>query len=297
MILNPKSGGKDEHPREAIEALLRDRGTSYEILETSPENDAVTLARRAIEGGARHLIAGGGDGTVMGVINGIGANQSGAEPVVLSILPAGTANLFAKSLEIPTEMEKAVEIALNGATRTVDLGRRGDTLFALGIGVGVSERLVSGADDKLKDRLGRFAYVLALGREVGCRPLRFQLELDGKESIDQMGVAVVIANVGEIGGMQIAPEARSDDGLLDVCVLHRFGFLDALRLAGRALIGPMKSDREITVHQARKVVVTTSAPMDVQIDGEEVDDKTPVTAEVVPGALHVRVPTEATAAG
>ena len=162
--------------------------------------------------------------------------------------------------------------------------------------MGLTERLVSDASAEAKEKIGRWAYVLAMLKELGARPHRFELVLDGgKRSVDH-GVALVIANTGEMGhGMAHAPDARLDDGLLDVCVLRRFGFRDLLRLGARTLAGDLRHDRALAFHQARRVELRADPPLEVQIDGEPVAAKTPIVAEALPRALRVRVPRDAEA--
>jgi len=287
MIVNPAAGSFDDGFRRRLEESLLRQGAQCDIWETTPDCDGKVLAERAKASGASEVLVCGGDGTVMAVVNGLGANSA----VILSIIPGGTANLLATALQIPSDLEDAVTVAIEGVEREIDLGRRDETVFALGIGVGLTERLISQASADAKERIGRWAYFFALMKEVGARPHRFQLKLDDQAPIDCHGVAIVLANVGEIGsGMRFAPDARPYDGLLDLCVLHRFGFLDLLRLGLHAVIGGLKKDRELTFYQARRFELDANPPLEVQIDGEQVPARTPIRAEILPGALRVRVP-------
>ncbi len=291
VILNPESGSSDDDYRAQVERALKDGGADYEIRETTKERSGKVLAREAREEGIRSVMACGGDGTVTAVINGLEANRPGEPPVTLSIVPGGTANLVAAALGISSEIDEAVKVALTGEERDIDLGRRDDTLFALGIGVGLTERLVSQASTEAKEKIGRWAYLFAMLKELGAKPHRFELVLDGGEAIEDMGVAIVIANTGEIGhGVSFAPDAKLDDGRLDVCVLRHFGFADLVRLGVRTLTGRLREDRAMTFHQARHLELRADPPLEVQIDGETVSAKTPIVCEAVPRALRVRVP-------
>jgi len=290
VILNPASGSNDDDFRKRLEKSLQERGAKWEIWETTPDRGGKALAEQAKSSGVRELVVCGGDGTVMSVVNGLGPSAD----VTLSIIPGGTANLLATALKIPTEPEEAVAVAFEGVLRELDLGRRDETLFALGVGVGLTERLISQASSDAKEKLGRWAYLFAMLKELGARPHRFELKLDDKPPIECRGVAIVLVNVGEIGnGMRFAPDARPDDGLLDLCVLHRFHFRDLFHLAFHAWTGRLKQDRQLTFHQARKIEVAANPPLEVQIDGEPVDAKTPIQAEILPRALRVRVPQDA----
>ncbi len=290
-IVNPASGSSDEGFRKEVVTALDATGAEYELRETTPEKDGNALAREAREEGAAQVLACGGDGTVMAVVNGLGPNEEGKPPVTLSIVPGGTANLIAAALRIPTNPKEAVEVALGGAERDVDMGRRDETFFVLGIGVGLTERLVSQASTEAKEKIGRWAYLFAMLKELGARPHRFDLILDDGKKVQDRGVAVVIANTGDMGhGMRFAPDAKLDDGLLDVCVLRRFAFRDLLRLGVRTLTGDLREDRALEFYQSRRIELRADPPLEVQIDGEPVEAKTPIVAEALPGALRVRVP-------
>ncbi len=293
VVLNPASGSTGDEFRGQLENTLRKYSLRFEIQETTPEISGEDLALRAVANGACHLIACGGDGTVMSVINGLGKSTNTGR-LVLSIVPGGTANLLATALNIPMEIEKAVQVAAEGRDLSIDLGRCNDKLFALGLGLGLTERLVSRASSEEKERLGKLAYVKAMLLEVGKRPSSFSFRLDDGAEQQQVGVAVVVANAGQIGNnLHFAPNAKMEDGLLDLCLLHQFRLRDVARLLLRALLGRLQEDRAVSFHQARKIEIRSTPPLDLQIDGEVVDMKTPLIAEVLPGALTVRVPMEA----
>jgi YegS/Rv2252/BmrU family lipid kinase len=257
----------------------------------------VVLAQEALANGATHLVACGGDGTVMAVVNGIGQSgfigENKTRQITLSIVPGGTANLLAGALKIPNDLEEAVEVALSGRDLALDLGVCGATWFALGLGLGLTEKLVSQTSAEEKEHLGKWAYAKAMFSELGMKPHHFTLKLDDAAEQLRAGVAVVIANAGEIGGgFKFAPDAQMDDGLLDVCVLRRFYFRDVLRLTWRSILGTMPDDRAVEFYQAQRVEIGSDPPLDLQIDGEEVEKMIPLVASVVPQAIQVRVPPE-----
>jgi diacylglycerol kinase (ATP) len=158
----------------------------------------------------------------------------------------------------------------------------------LGVGVGLAEKLVSGTDDEIKDKLGRLAYAIAALKEVGTPRRAYRLE--GPEGpITVHGVGIAVVNVGGIGDrIRFAPDGTVDDGLLDICVLRRLGAWDAVRLAGKALLGGLENDRAVDYYQWPHVQISTEGLL-LQIDGESVDDITPVEIRVVPQALRVTV--------
>lgn len=286
VIYNPRSGSVTEETEKELKAGLAASKVAFEIYTVREGTDAKSLAASCIGKGVRHILASGGDGTVMAVINAI---LKSGEDVLLSLSPGGTANLIAAALEIPADVEKALKIAFGGEERRVDVGKCGDKFFALGVGIGLAEKLVSGTDDKLKDRLGRMAYALAALKEI--RTPRRAFEIVGPEGpITVYGVGIAVVNVGGIGDrIRFAPDARVDDGLLDVCVLKHLGVRDALRLAWRAVLGGLEQDRALDYYQWRALEIGTRG-LSLQIDGEAVDELTPISISVAPRAVRVTVP-------
>jgi YegS/Rv2252/BmrU family lipid kinase len=298
VIINPASGSSDDDFRALVESELKNHSAEFEIRTTDPEKGGEEIAREAVAGGVTHLIACGGDGTVMSVVNGMGhaeieEKQPRQPNAILSIVPGGTANLLAGALGIPTDTKEAVAVAINGIEKEIDLGKCGETVFALGVGLGLTERLVSEASAEQKEKIGKLAYAIAMLRELGAKPTTFSFKLDNGKKRTARGVAVVIANAGQIGGgLAFAPDAKMDDGRLDLCILRRFYLRDFLRMLWHALRGNLPADRAVAFYQARRIEIRSDPPLDLQIDGEVVDLTTPLVAGVLPKALRVRVPAE-----
>ncbi len=306
VIINPKSGKGDDSFRADVEKALEKSGATYEIRETKPDLSGEELARKAVEEGASDIVVCGGDGTVMSVVNGIAKAQNKAEgneaegneaegaDCILSIVPGGTANLVATALGIPIDIEQAAACAAGQSceARTIDLGRCEQYYFVLGVGVGLTERVISKTSSKEKETIGKLAYVKSMIEDLGARPHGIRFKLDDRSSKRARGVAIVIANAGTIGGkLDFAPDARMDDGKLDLCILHSFGFRDLVRIVWNSLRGNLERDRSVSFYQAKRLEISTDPPLRVQVDGELEEDLTlPLTAEVVPQALRVRVP-------
>ena len=296
VIINPKSGKGDESFRADVEKALEKSGANFQIRETKSDLSGEALAKQVIEEGARDIVACGGDGTVMSVVNGIAKAQteSGENSCTLSIVPGGTANLVATALQIPIDIEESIACAAGQTCdeRLIDLGRCEQYYFVLGVGVGLTERVISKTSSKEKEKLGKLAYVKSMIEDLGARPHGIKFTLDERSSKRSRGVAVVIANAGTIGNkLDFAPNARMDDGKLDLCILHSFGFRDLVRIVWHSLHGKLERDRSVSFYQAKRIEIATTPPLRVQVDGELEEDLTlPLIAEVVPKALRVRVP-------
>ncbi len=290
IILNPGSGSHDEEFVKNARAALEKSGRAFVCLETDPGKGAAPAVEKAIECGVDTIVVCGGDGTVMSAVNALGKSDADLK---LAIVPGGTANLLAHALEVPLDVEGAMSAALDGDERRIDLGACGDTLFALGLALGLTERLVSGASSEEKERLGKWAYVKAMLEEVGSKPWTFKYTIDGGEEQTARGVAVVVANAGTISGnIEFAPGAKMDDGQLDLVILHHLNPLDLVRLGWKALFGALKHDRALTCVAGKTMQIKSNPPLDLQIDGEIVDKRPPLEVEVRPGALRVAVPNE-----
>ncbi len=296
VIINPKSGKGDDSFRADIEKEFEKSGATYEIRETKPDLSGEELAQKAIEEGATDIVVCGGDGTVMSVVNGIAKAQAEKDKsdCTLAIVPGGTANLVATALEIPIDIEEAVACAAGEKSeeRTIDLGKCEKYYFVLGVGAGLTERVISKTSSKEKETIGKLAYVKSMLGDLGARPHSIKFKLDGRSSKRSRGVAIVIANAGTIGGkLDFAPDAKMDDGMLDLCILHSFGFRDLVRIVWHSLTGKLNKERSVSFYQGKRIEIATTPPLRVQVDGELEEDLTlPLTAEVVPDALRVRVP-------
>jgi diacylglycerol kinase (ATP) len=259
----------------------------WDISLTKARGDAERFARQAAAEGADIVAAYGGDGTVMEVAQGLLGSS-----VPLAILPGGSANLMSVELGIPKELEKAAQITVDpeSLTRLVDVGLAGDIYFLLRIGTGFAARKVAYADRNLKNRFGVLAYSVAAVKSIkDTKSAHYRITLDGKV-VETDGVTCLVDNAGNMGiqGFQPAKEIRVDDGLLDVLLLGSKG-LGYLVSSGAALLDASKSELLIEHWQARHILIEVDPPQPAQVDGEMVGD-TPISAEVLPGALKVIVP-------
>ncbi len=239
------------------------------------------------------LVVGGGDGTV-GCAAGLVAHTS----TTLGVLPLGTANDFARTLEIPTALTAAVDTLLTGKVVDVDLGRVDGQVYlnvaSLGLSVAVAQRLTPG----LKRRLGRFAYPVAtLAAYRGHRPFAARLELDDGSVLELRDLMQVAVGNGRHygGGLTVSPNASIDDHLLDVYAVEQGRLRDHVSIARLLRTGHLVEHDRVHHVTARRLRLVTDEPIEVNLDGE-VAATTPATFEVDRNALHVVVPADSRAA-
>lgn len=285
VIMNPASGqGDADKRRQRVEARLREAGVPFEIRETEGEGDALRWARGT---DADLVIVAGGDGTVMEAMSGLIENE---REVPLAQLPAGTANLLARALTVPVDLDEALDLALGGVAVKMDVGYlpQHERYFALVAGAGWDARMIEDAPREIKDRFGFLAYLLSGFKALfTLRSADVTLEVDG-ESHRLRAHTVMLVNVGEVAGTRLRM-GSPHDGKLDLTVLAPHTPWGLLRLATRLISGNFENTRDLRHFAAERVAVRTSPELEFQVDGEPLGH-TPFHAEVVPSGALLVVP-------
>ena len=174
--------------------------------EVEKSRQAPKRVRRAIDEGASLLLVWGGDGIVQRSLDALPAH----EPPPLAILPAGTANLFANNLGMPIDLEGALEVALHGADRRLDVGRINGERFGVMAGAGFDARMIAEADKGMKDRVGRVAYAWTGLRATRAGRQQMTVRVDGERWFKGKASCVLVGNLGTItGGISAFDDAAS----------------------------------------------------------------------------------------
>jgi diacylglycerol kinase (ATP) len=244
--------------------------------------------QRLLDDGADLIFVWGGDGTVQGVID-----AAAGASVALAVLPAGTANLFATNLGIPKDLEEAVKIGLNGSRRQLDVGRINGEHFGVMAGTGLDALMIRDADAGLKDKLGRFAYVVTGAKNVGNSSVTMRIEVDGTAWFKGQASCMLIGNVGDlIGGISAFPDARPDDGLLNIGVVTASGASDWVRTLGRSVVGAVETSPFVETSTGRTFDIRLNKAIPYEIDGSVRKKTKRLKCKVKPGAITVCVPEE-----
>ncbi len=292
-------------------AAARAAGWEPVFAETSPAEGGSGLTRRAVAAGASLVFAAGGDGTVRACAQALAGTR-----IPLAIVPLGTANLTARALGIPARAGQAIDAGFRGRDRVIDLAladlgadlgadvgadlgagpEGGDGAGGIGFtamaGIGLDAAVVGAARSPDKRRLGWIAYAVSGLAHLRMPAADFAVRLDGGEPLRRRARCVVVGNVGLLpGGFVLLPEARLDDGRLDVGILAPAGALGWPRAAARVLTRSRRTDRTLERFQARRVEIAATADLPRQIDGEVIGAGRTLTVSVCPGALTVRQPT------
>lgn len=289
VLTNPAAPGRRTAAvRAAALHRLRERGADVTEIAGSSAAESAELAARAVADGTGALIVIGGDGLVF-----LAWQALAGTGIPLGIVPAGTGNDHARVLGIPADPVAAVDVIADGRTRDIDLGRATPT--------GLRPRwfgtvLASGFDSLVTDRAnrmrwprGHLRYNLATIAELAnLRLLPFRITLDGN-TFDTEATMVSVGNASTYGGgMRIAPDARLDDGLLDVVVVTSANRSRLLRLFPTVYRGTHVDLDEVSVFRARSVRLDCPG-ITAYADGERIGPL-PVDIDAVPGAGRVFVP-------
>jgi diacylglycerol kinase (ATP) len=289
LIVNPTSGKEQALDWLAdVNALLRRRFTIVDAALTVAEGDHEREAARAIDDGYTHLVAVGGDGTLNGVLNSVGRRPGGFEAVTLGVIPAGTGNDFARALGIPEAPADAAAAIVEGRIRQVDVGVVNDRcFFNTSAGGFIAETSVR-VDSSLKTLAGRFAYLLGGAQALlDHEPVAVTLRGPGMAETRMPMQTFVVSNAPYMGGgYRIAPGARVDDGLLDVCVLHAASVLDFVAALRRFAQGERLETAEATYLRVARLDVETDGPVWVNTDGEPYEGRR-FSYRVLPGAARI----------
>jgi diacylglycerol kinase (ATP) len=297
LIVNTRSRSGE---RTFFEALDRLEELGVPLGATYAIRDPVRLPETVREvlhkgSGYKLLILGGGDGSVSSVVDFLAHHE-----VILGLLPLGTANDFARTLEIPADIEKACETIAGGRVVDVDLGLAGDNYYVNVASVGLSVGVTQALSPQLKRRIGALAYPTAAIRAfLSHEPFSAKLTFpDGDHEPVEYGrlLQVAIGN-GRFygGGMVVAPQSGIDDRSLDLYAIELGRHRDLIGAARYLKSGDFIRSESVSHYRTEQVRLETEPELPVNIDGEVVT-RTPQDFSVAHNALKVLVPPESTAA-
>jgi diacylglycerol kinase (ATP) len=258
----------------------------------------IELAAQAARDGAELVVSVGGDGTLNEVVNGLVRAGASTE---LATIPLGTGMDFVRTYGIPTRFDDAVRTALEGTTRTIDVGRvsyrewsgaEAERYVANVGSVGMSAAVAQRANGMSKALGGKATFFYALVRvffEWENTVVSVQLDDERREA--RMHDVIVANGQWHGGAMLLAPEAKPDDGLFDVVLIGDVTKRDFVTTAPKIYKGTYLSHPKVELLRSRTVAVEAPERLPIELDGEQVGT-TPVRFEIVPAAVRVRVPAQ-----
>jgi len=300
LVVNPRSGRRfvERNWPRIDEKLKKVLGSSYEYEFTERPNHATEIARRALHEGFETVVAVGGDGTINEAANGFFEAEKPLNPeAVLGILAAGTGSDLARTLELPDNIELAVEKLGGREVRTIDIGTAefltmGDeklTRYFINIAnFGLVGDVMKRANRSSKPFGGNVAYqwstIVSLARHKNNR---VSIQTDDGEPTESRLLNFIVANGAYFGsGMKCAPNASIDDGLFETIQIDDLGFFQALANLRKFMKGEHLTHPKVKYGRARSVRATSEQEVPVEMDGEVVG-VLPATFRIIPDAIKV----------
>lgn len=282
VILNPTAGNLEtiRDWQERVEFIAR----GWPIRTTSHAGEAEVLARNAVEEGFARIVAAGGDGTISQVANGIAGTKA-----ALGILPMGTVNVFAMELGLPAnDLEHCRDIIAAGNIRLVDLPSANGKCFVQLGGVGLDAQAVKETTVASKRSLGPLSYLITAAHIAARQPPRLFLTSDNAPVRE--GSFVLIGNGRLYGGpFPFFKHAVIDDGLLDIVVFKRLGYLEIIKYLQDVVFSSDIRAPEIEYFQTHYLQITSEQDVPIELDGE-LAGNCPVDVQVQEKALRVLAP-------
>lgn len=292
VIFNPAArGDKARRFRQHLDEL----GPHVALKPTQAVGDGRHLAAEAVRDGFDTLVAAGGDGTMNEVLNGIADEPEGFARARLGVLPLGTVNVFARELGLPLRLRAAWKVILNGGERKIDApfaeyadaGGQQRRYFAQLAGAGLDARAISLVNLETKKRISQFAYVLA-----GMKAMRGPHPKITVKAEDQSATGeLVLAGNGRFygGSLPVFPDAKLDDGLLDVCIFPRVCWTLIARYAIGFVTGRPLTPRDARVLRVPRARLRAAAAVPFEVEGD-LCGSLPVELGLARGVLRVAAP-------
>jgi YegS/Rv2252/BmrU family lipid kinase len=286
FLVNPFSGLPLTQPRPygLIEKAFLGSDWDVDIRILKGKGDGEAQARRAVKEGVELVVGIGGDGTLHEIGNGLVGTETS-----LGIVPLGSGNAFARALGVPMVPHRAIRALLSGRPIALDVGEVEGRVFLSTAGIGL-DAAVGQEFDKSPIRGGIPYFGIAAMEFLQYQPVEVRVETDG-QSRSLRPLLVTVANTNQFGmGAVIAPKARPDDGLLDVCLISEVSVLEALIHSPKLFLGAIDQVPHVEIFQTKEVRVSLEREVPAHLDGEPTALSKEIVFRVRPRALRVWLP-------
>jgi len=291
IICNPKAGRQIFQKRilSLVEVLGKEDKTRVDISYTTKELDAQNMAYESCQQEYDIIIAIGGDGTINEVVNGI--IKSNKMPK-LALYPAGTVNDFANFLQIPRGIDDFSKMLINGHTMKVDVGVAGERCFLNVAAAGLLPNVAHKVSSEAKTVLGKFAYYMEGIKEFSrsmFKPIKIRFNINGHEEEKDI-LFFILANSPSVGGFKyVAPDAKIDDGYLDLLIVEHNQLIDIATIFLKALRGNHSNHPGLQYLQVEELSIYSNEKIDLDIDGE-LGGSLPTNFYVKKQAIEIIIP-------
>jgi diacylglycerol kinase (ATP) len=299
VIINPIAGPGRHRTLDrcaaTAQSVLATHGYSADVAVTASPTDASRHAREAVELGATLVVAWGGDGTINGAASALAGTS-----VPLGIVPGGSGNGLARDLGLPRDPARALSVAATGRERVIDAGDLDGSLFFNIAGIGVDAEIAARIAQP-GARRGLTGYVIATVQELRhYEPQVYAIRIADDRTdrtsasrgatFERKALLVALANSRQYGnGAKIAPQARLDDGAIDLVVVDARPMWNLVSRLPAFFLGTLEDSPDLLMRRAASLTISARRPIRFHVDGEPRTGPETVTLRVHPGALRVRV--------
>jgi diacylglycerol kinase family enzyme len=300
VVLNCSAGtdSKEDIP-EKLKKIFAEKNFPVKILLIGPDVDLRKAISDEVEAGCQLIVAGGGDGT----INAVAEHVRGCT-ATFGVLPLGTLNHFAKDLGIPTDLDKAVDVIINGVTKPVDAGEVNGKIFLNNSSMGLYPQLVRDREAQQQQGRGKWlAFTKSLLTVlVKYKYYRAHIVVDGKEIIRETPLVFIGNNRYKLTGTDLGTRERLDEGVLSINIPHSIGRFGLIVLSLKALFGKLREDTSFDEYLTKEFYIDTRSfrrpnwlrrkkrLQNIAVDGEVLLLEKPLKYKVLPKVLNVLVP-------
>ncbi|QAS52489.1 diacylglycerol/lipid kinase family protein [Halobacillus litoralis] len=287
VIVNPSSGKEEalDHV-ERIQRILKEKGYGVEVAQTEKELDATNYCQDACHNEFDLVVSLGGDGTLNETINGM-VDQN--HRPLLGIIPLGTVNDFARALNIPLDVEEAIDVLRSDRSKKVDIGRFNDRYFVNIVAAGALAEATYEVTQEQKTKFGPLAYIMEGMKTLTSNnsyPLRIEHDGEKWEGDSFLFLAALTNSTG--GFEKLSPEAEVDDGAIHCYIVPQMNMIRLAGIVTAILRGELKNDSEVHYFTAQEVKLTSEDDLVTNVDGEE-GDHLPVNLKIMPSHIDVIV--------
>jgi len=291
LLANPRAGVSRGHPALAeIDRRLHAAGMDVRLVEAAGLDGVAPALRDALrrESPERvRVIVAGGDGTIHAALPALAGTE-----FPMAVLPVGSVNVLARELGIPLRLDDAIAVARTGRLKRIDLGMANGRPFALMAGMGFDAAVVHSVAPDIKNLVGSFAYVARGLRVLATYPLSTFRITTEQGTIETDAWLAVVANASRYTySWRLAPDARIDDGYLNLCLFHTRSPVQTAGQVAATLLGKHATYPGVFHVRARELRFECQPPVCVQLDGDPAGE-TPVDLRAAPGSLTVVVPAD-----
>lgn len=286
LIVNPTSGrGRGVTVARKASRLLHDQGITHQVLESQTPDDPIRLAQQAVGDGVSVVVGIGGDGLVSQVANALVGTDT-----ALGIIPAGRGNDFARGLGLPLDVAGACSVIAQGHRQRIDVGWANGRYFCSIAIVGLAAEINRRANRFKRLRVNALYSLLTVATIFTDKPLAFSLTYDSQERRCCSWMIAVGNTWSSARGMALVPAARTDDALLDACIINGMGKWELLlSVFPKVFSGRHLYHTGVDTIRGREITIGSDLPGDVYADGERIGPL-PVTLKAIPQALEVLLP-------